>query len=466
MKFTLAILSALTISANAGTLGQGHTCWVQFVDQGREGKYIDYGDDSCDKSSLDCNYQIGDDGHATEPIAGTCEPKKCLGTNSNKPPGSGTDRITICHRTCSTTNPWVRVTIDRNGWDDTESGCGHGPQHDIWDDCKATELEAKEVWGAESDFIMKEHGTRDQVLTMLSTQYGKEITESSDEYKAYWAIWEKACPFVRNGQCCDMAKGECCGFSPEQSDNGGDPHFARWHQKHDTFHGECDLVLAKSESFLDGAGLDVHVRTTMHSYYSYIETAAIRVGGNKMEFYNDHFFVGDAMYTEDDLPLSLSEGAKVTITKYEQDKNPKYNKAYQVHMGGSSSFILNFYKQFMTIKVIGEARDFGDSMGLLGDYYTGDMVARDGRIMNDFQDFAFEWQVNPDDKMIFREARAPQLPFEQCRMPTEARPSRRALRADADFYKKAAAACAHASDVELCVDDVMMTKDLGFAQAW
>ena len=52
---------------------------------------------------------------------------------------------------------------------------------------------------------------------------------------------------------------------------------SRAHQEHDSFHGECDLVLLHSEEFHNGAGLDLHIRTTIQDYFSYIETAALRV---------------------------------------------------------------------------------------------------------------------------------------------------------------------------------------------
>ena len=285
---------------------------------------------------------------------------------------------------------------------------------------------------------------------------------------AYWTNWEPACPYVRNGQCCDASNGFCCGTA-KQGDGGGDPHFRRWDQKHDTFHGECDLVLAHSDNFLHGAGFDFHARTTIHSYFSFIETAAVRVGESVMEFYSDHFLVNGEMYGPQDLPLIIESDVKLLVTDYvEANKPTKNHQNYQIHMGGSSSIMLKFYKQFMTYKILGEARDFGDSVGLLGDYHSGNMVGRDGRIMDDFEQFAFEWQVNPVvDTRLFLEAREPQLPYEQCRMPTAARPSRRKLRAKNDgLFEEAQKACAHASSVQLCIDDVMMTGDIGFAQTW
>jgi hypothetical protein len=99
--------------------------------------------------------------------------------------------------------------------------------------------------------------------------------------------------------------------------------------------------------------------------------------------------------------------------------------------------------------------------------YNRDGVKTEGLLT--FEEHAFEWQVTPDDVQLFLEARQPQLPFEQCRMPTAARPARRHLRSDTILLKQAEEACSkvHPSDFQLCVDDVMMTGDIGLAEeAW
>jgi hypothetical protein len=53
------------------------------------------------------------------------------------------------------------------------------------------------------DYLIKRHGTRAQVAANRTTA----------EVKAYWRKWEHACPYVRNGACCDWHDPEnpCCG---------------------------------------------------------------------------------------------------------------------------------------------------------------------------------------------------------------------------------------------------------------
>ena len=252
---------------------------------------------------------------------------------------------------------------------------------------------------------------------------------------------------------------------------GGDPHFQRWGREHSSFHGECDLVMVHSEDFHKGAGLDLHVRTTIQDYFSYIETAALRVGKNIIEFHKNHFFLDGTMYTVADLPMTFGGEFSYTISnaEIEEGKNAKFYQYFKVDLHEDSSILFKFYKQYLTIAVAGHAKDFSTSTGLLGDYFTGDMIDREGKIITDADQWGFEWQVSPDDGKLFLDDRAPQLPFEQCRMPTAARPARRKLRgADMALFETAKAACSHVSgsDFDLCTDDIMATGDVGLASVW
>jgi hypothetical protein len=141
---------------------------------------------------------------------GTCLSENCGGkadpdvTSANS---QATTRVTICHRTCSRTNPWVRITIDDDAWGGADaSGCGHQLQHDIRVEC--SKYDPWTEWGVNrKDYLLYWHGTRDEVAT--------NFTNAGDE-KAYWRKWERACPYVRNGACCDWndAENPCCGEDP------------------------------------------------------------------------------------------------------------------------------------------------------------------------------------------------------------------------------------------------------------
>ena len=259
--------------------------------------------------------------------------------------------------------------------------------------------------------------------------------------------------------------------STKMGGGGGDPHFRRWDMQHTSFHGECDLVMVHSNQFHNGAGLDLHVRTTIEDYFSFIESAALRIGEHTIEVHPTKMYIDGHELDKDELPVTFGDDFKYTISKaeVESNKNARFYNYYKIDLHEDSNILFKFYKNYLTIDVSGHAKDFGDSVGLLGDYHTGAMVSRDGDIMDDFMSYGFEWQVNPEDAKLFMENRSPQLPFEPCRMPTKARPARRRLRAgNVALLQEATKACSKLSDsdAELCINDVMSTGDIGIATLW
>ena len=132
-------------------------------------------------------------------VDGTCQSAFCEGTNNHVDHNIPSDsiRVTICHRTCSERNPWVRITIDDDAWNGTQaSGCGHQNHH--VENCTGKDWTK---WGShQQDYLLKWHGYKSQ------------------HDKDYWDNWEPACPYVRSNKehnpCCNRTAGECCGDPP------------------------------------------------------------------------------------------------------------------------------------------------------------------------------------------------------------------------------------------------------------
>ena len=61
-------------------------------------------------------------------------------------------------------------------------------------------------------------------------------------------------------------------------------------EKYD-FHGGCDLVLLHDDSFAHGLGITIHIRTKERYGYSYIETAAVRIGEDTLEVSSYGFYM-------------------------------------------------------------------------------------------------------------------------------------------------------------------------------
>ena len=112
--------------------------------------------------------------------------------------------------------------------------------------------------------------------------------------------------------------------------------------------------------------------------------------------------------------------------------------------------------------------DFGNSLGLMGTYGTGELMARNKTTLFaevDTDAFGQEWQVTPSDPQLFHSVEGPQYP-EQCRMPSVDQASRRL--ASSISKKDAEKACSHVdrSEFKNCVFDVMATDDVQAADAY
>ena len=67
----------------------------------------------------------------------------------------------------------------------------------------------------------------------------------------------------------------------------------------------CDLVLVHAPEFAGGLGLDVHIRTRSRFSYSYIESAALKLGNDILEVssFGNYAFNG---VSEALLPLKIA----------------------------------------------------------------------------------------------------------------------------------------------------------------
>lgn len=229
----------------------------------------------------------------------------------------------------------------------------------------------------------------------------------------------------------------------------GDPHFKTFSgQKYD-FHGECDLVLVKNPDFNNGQGLNIHIRTTRRGFMSYIERAIIQIGEDSLELsnhqsewlHNGVSFSGDTKLGGFDvwrfksaLSVRLNNDIKAKIDFITRRNGTPY---VRLDAGGSDIF--------------------KGTLGMIGDWKSGNMVGRDGlTLIEDPIPFAREWQVRPAER-IFQVSRAPQYP-DQCLMPERTYQSRLG---DQLMKKAAEKACASwKQDREECVFDVMVTRDI------
>jgi hypothetical protein len=56
-----------------------------------------------------------------------------------------------------------------------------------------------------------------------------------------------------------------------------------WKGEHFEYHGQCDMILTKDDTFANGLGLELQIRTKLVRFWSYIRNAAIRIGDDILE---------------------------------------------------------------------------------------------------------------------------------------------------------------------------------------
>lgn len=263
--------------------------------------------------------------------------------------------------------------------------------------------------------------------------------------------------------------------NPRTPGSGGDPHFKTWNNEHFQYHGQCDLVLTKDDHFADDLGLDIHIRTKLVRYWSYIKTAAIRIGNDILEIEGSssepNYWINYEHQGElnklGSFPVTFkSDGTKHQKTRYDIDLSSKYP---------GQKITISTYKEFVKVDFTNpDEAAFGNTVGMLGDFETGMTLARDGSTeLYDFTELGHEWQVLPSDKKLFREASEPQFPA-KCIDPEDPRGDRRRgrhRRLDESMIteEEAEAACSFLED-ELdrkdCVYDIVATQDLDMAGAY
>jgi hypothetical protein len=243
----------------------------------------------------------------------------------------------------------------------------------------------------------------------------------------------------------------------------GDPHFMTWRGQHFDYFGECDLVLIHNADFESGGAvsLDVHIRTKIRRDMSYISSAALRIGNDVLEVESQGVYWFNGVLNSD-----LTEEFSGFAFSHTQPTDKQH--VFEVHFGGRERIKLKTYKDFVSVLIEqGKSEHFHHSVGLMGDFTMGHMIARDGKtIIDDANAFGQEWQVLNTDPSLFQTARFPQHP-DVCTMPTpvQADHLRRRL-AETSLVDEAAAekACEHWGEgKDDCVFDVLTTGDLEMA---
>ena len=234
------------------------------------------------------------------------------------------------------------------------------------------------------------------------------------------------------------------------------------------------MVLTRDRNFANGIGLEVQIRTKMVRFWSYIRTAAIRIGDDILEIEGSpdledreiHYWFNFQYQAETTsiggFPLkSTTNGVQKRF--YEIDLSSKYP---------GQKILLKSFREWVAIEFQGSSEEaYGNTVGMLGDYKTGKTLARDGvTAMDDFIDFGNEWQVLPSDDMLFHDIAMPQFP-KRCIVPEDPHGDRRRrLEESTVSVEDAEAACrkvlTNSLDIKDCVYDLLATQNLEMVGAF
>lgn len=247
---------------------------------------------------------------------------------------------------------------------------------------------------------------------------------------------------------------------------GGEPHFKTWADYWYDYHGECDLNFIHAPSFADHMGLDIHIRTKIRDNYSYIESAAIKIGSDVLEISSFGSYLLNGVNGAD---LEEHERAQLGAFQFIHEPESKKIHHYSIDVG-DHKIKVKTVKDFVSLTLDhANIGDYFDSVGMLGRYGTGELLGRDGKTrftLENINEFGQEWQILADEPKLFENTeRAPQHPA-TCRLPHPSASVNRRLVDGAVSEEEAEKACEGWKDgyKDKCVYDVLATNDLDLAQ--
>lgn len=256
----------------------------------------------------------------------------------------------------------------------------------------------------------------------------------------------------------------------------GDPHFKTHGGEMYDFHGGCDMVLVDNPGFMDGLGMIVHLRTKIQTWWSYVESAAVRIGDVTVEIRGGDrdqwlFINGVAQERLEEKTFKMIKFDNFLVRSRQEGVTTEVNIHY-----GPEKLVMKSYNGFVTVELAAEGTtNFDESLGLLGRFPDGQRVGRDGvTLIEDANEFGQEWQVKSDEPKLFHSYDADWVvpAGQKCAMPNETS-AKKQLRqrrlATGIPMEEAEKACDHlkdASDHKACVFDVLATQDTNMAAVW
>jgi len=209
--------------------------------------------------------------------------------------------------------------------------------------------------------------------------------------------------------------------------------------------------------------------------WSFIETTAIRIGKDTFELAggkdNDNFLINGVVQqvkNENGVVGSISGYDIMFIQVNEKSRKFVINLGTNHNNNKLEEIVFTTWNLFVSISIKNPTNShFDGSLGLMGSFPAGVMVARDRKtVYDDSNEFGQEWQVLSSEPQLFAE-RGTVGPSDTCSSPSNVE-MRRRLQASEMTSKEAENACVSVNKEmkDLCIFDVMATNDISSSGAY
>lgn len=231
-------------------------------------------------------------------------------------------------------------------------------------------------------------------------------------------------------------------------------------------------MLVKNTRFLNGLGLDINIRTKIRDWWSYIDSAVLRIGNDTFELHGGintaSFWIngkaGEVTKTKGYVEVGSLAGYKIEYMNVS-----KRQKNFRLKLSVDDSINLQTFNDFVRVDVKAKSDSFNGSVGLMGKFPSGDKLDREGNVMVDTDDFGKEWQVQSTEPMLFHSVEGPQHPT-VCTMPPPVSAAEKGRRLGEALITEddAALACARVDekDRDNCIYDVLATNSKDMAGSY
>ena len=216
--------------------------------------------------------------------------------------------------------------------------------------------------------------------------------------------------------------------------------------------------------------MNIHVRTAIKTWWSYIETALVQLGEDTLEITGG---IGQIPYWINGKKTEDMQTGKAAIGDFlvEFKRINEHQTQTRISIHNTDAIGIETYKHLVRVNLKNNSnKSFNGSLGMLGAFPNGVKMARDGKtVINDPIEFGQEWQVLASEPQLFHTTEGAAAPG-KCLMPdtTEKAKERRRLGEAAITEEQAAVACSRVGefDRDACIFDVLATNDKDVAGSY